>query len=173
MESATFYNPADYTTKPTIYLDMDGVLADFDRGAEAAIGTTNTYKWEWIHGSNAFWRALDAVPDFFLRLPPMPDALLLFGNVRHLDPIVLTALPKSGSEDIDRQKREWIRKYFGADVRVVTCLTHEKPDYCLPGDILVDDRNVNAAPWIDRGGRYVLHTGAESTLEQLADWGVL
>jgi hypothetical protein len=159
--------------QPTIFLDMDGVLADFDAGAGEALGTDNTYKWEWLHGSSEFWRILDAVPDFFFNLPPTPDAMLLFGSVRHLNPVVLTALPKTGASIVDDQKRRWAKKFLGDDVRVITCMTSEKPDYCSPGDVLVDDRSVNAGAWMERGGRYVLHTDAKSSVNELQNMGVI
>jgi len=156
-----------------LFLDMDGVLADFDAGACAALETTNSYKWEWIHGSEAFWGRLNANPNFFADLPPMADALHLFGNVRHLNPMILTALPKKDATDVAGQKRSWIAKYLGDNVPVITCLTSEKPDYCVPGDILIDDRSVNQSAWTESGGRFVLHTDAKSSLERLRWWGVI
>ena len=156
-----------------LYLDMDGVLADFDSAACAALGTENSYKWEWLHGSMAFWGALNANPNFFADLPPMHDALRLFERVEHLRPIVLTALPKTGAHEVDRQKRDWVARYLGADVPVITCQTHEKPDYCLRGDVLVDDRSVNREKWQGRGGHYVLHVSAVDSIKQLEELGVL
>lgn len=150
-----------------VYLDMDGVLADFDAGAEDVIGTTNTYKWEWIHGSAAFWDRLNAAPEFFLNLPPMRDLDVLWSSVQHLSPIVLTALPKRDDHDVARQKREWISRHLGPDVPVITCLTSEKPNYCNPGDVLVDDRAVNRQLWEQRGGLYVLHTDAATSVAEL------
>lgn len=156
-----------------IYLDMDGVLADFDAAACAALGTDNSYKWEWIHGTKAFWDTLYANDNFFGDLPPMPDALRLFERVEHLRPIVLTALPKTGAVEVDRQKREWVARYLGGDVAVITCQTHEKPDYCLRGDVLVDDRSVNRDKWQGRGGHFVLHTSAAESLGVLESLGVI
>ena len=150
-----------------LYLDMDGVLADFDAGAEDAIGTTNTYKWEWINGSDAFWAKLNAVPDFFANLPPMRDLDVLWNSVKHLSPIVLTALPKRDDFDVARQKRQWISRNLGPDVQVITCLTHEKPNYCNPFDVLVDDRLVNQKLWTQRGGVFVQHTDAATTVAEL------
>lgn len=155
-----------------LWLDMDGVLADFDAAACAALQTDNTYKWEWVHGTKAFWAGLNASPTFFLDLPPMRDAWFLLESVRHLKPKVLTALPKTGADAVAVQKREWIARHVG-DLEVVTCLTHEKPDYCQPGDVLVDDRAVNRDKWEKRGGRYVLHTDALSSVRELREMGVL
>lgn len=156
-----------------LYLDMDGVLADFDAAACKALGTDNSYKWEWIHGSAAFWATLNTNPNFFGDLPPMDDALILFERVERLRPVILTALPKTGASEVDRQKRDWVAKYLGDDVPVITCLTHEKPDYCLRGDVLVDDRSVNRAKWQGRGGHFVLHTSAADSIHAMQDLGVI
>lgn len=156
-----------------LWLDMDGVLADFDSAACEALNTDNSYKWEWIHGSKAFWDTLNQNPNFFYDLPPMADCLVLFDKVEHLNPIILTALPKTGAHEVDRQKRAWVAKYLGENVRVVTCQTHEKPDYCLRGDVLVDDRSVNKAKWEAAGGSYVLHVSALDSIRQLEGLGVI
>ncbi|SFZ81686.1 hypothetical protein SAMN02983003_0634 [Devosia enhydra] len=160
-------------TPLTLYLDLDGVLADFDAGAERAIGTTNTYKWEWIHGPAAFWTALNADPNFFYHLPMTRDADVLWGAVAHLHPTILTALPKRDSASVDQQKRAWVAEKLGTDVPVITCLTSEKPAYCLPGDILVDDRAVNAAAWANKMGNFVLHVGAHTSINTLRQLGII
>lgn len=164
--------PANDNYLGQIYLDMDGVLADFDAAACKALGTDNSYKWEWIHGTKAFWDTLFANDNFFFDLPPMPDAMVLFDAVAHLKPIVLTALPKTGAAEVGRQKRDWIAKHLG-DVPVITCQTSEKPDFCLRGDVLVDDRSVNRTKWIGRGGHYVLHTSAADSVAQMRELGVI
>jgi len=152
----------------TIWLDLDGVLADFDAHAEAILGTSNTYKWEWVHGSEAFWGALDAHPGgFFRTMPPTPDAFDLWKAVEHRSPVILTALPEADAESVARQKREWVSQHFGPDVPVYTCLTREKPFYCSVGDVLVDDRNVNAKLWTALGGDFILHTSAAASIERL------
>src|SRR3546814_1150491 len=66
-----------------LYLDCDGVLADFDRGATALLGMPPR-AYEQRHGIAAFWRELARHPDFYGTLPLMPDAKELFAAVRHL-----------------------------------------------------------------------------------------
>jgi hypothetical protein len=160
--------------KRRIFLDLDGVIADFDKHAERALGTDNIYKFEFIWGPDEFWNRLNAnAPDFFSHLPILPDAWVLMHAVRDLDPIILTALPRDNGEHVDKQKRAWVKGYLGSHVKVITCTTKDKPKYCSPGDILVDDRAVNKAPWEAAGGVYVIHTSAGETVHQLRQLGVL
>ncbi len=151
----------------TLFLDLDGVLADFDEGARRVLGTDNSYKWEWVHGKKKFWGMLNAAPEFFYNLPMMEDARYLWSNVEYLNPVILTALPNSGDGAVDRQKRAWVAENLGTHVPVITCLTYEKPSYCRPGDVLVDDRTVNAAEWQNAGGIFVHHTSAITTVPRL------
>lgn len=76
-----------------IYLDCGGVLADFDKAAAEVLGT-GLREYEHRHGLAKFWKALARTPDFFARIPLMPDAVELFEGVRHLDPMILTAHPR-------------------------------------------------------------------------------
>lgn len=152
---------------------MDGVLANFDKRAEQILGTKNIYKYEFIWGAEVYWRELNSYPDFFLSLEAMPDAAWLLRETEYLDPIVLTALPKTNKDRVEQQKRAWIEMNIGPHMQVITCETKDKPNYCRPGDILVDDRAVNKPAWLARGGRYIVHTSAEDTLEQLYEMGVL
>ncbi len=156
-----------------LYLDLDGVLADFDAGAERMLGTDNSYKYEWVHGSDVFWDGLNADPQFFYHLPQLPDAMDLWQAVRFRNPVILTALPKVDATDVAGQKRSWVAENLGVDVDVITCMTSDKPHYSRPGAVLVDDRTVNRAEWVRCGGIFVHHTSALSTINQLMQIGVL
>ena len=153
-----------------LYLDMDGVLADFDKRAGEVFGM-DPVMFEYWHGEKAFWNTLYAVPDFFYTFDMMPDAPALWAATKHLHPIVLTAIPR-GEWAVD-QKRRWLAEKFGPDVPIITCFAKEKANYCEPGDILVDDRPKYCALWEERGGTFIVHTSAESSLVELARLGLL
>lgn len=74
-----------------LYLDCDGVLADFDRGAGELLGMPPR-AYERKYGIAAFWRAIARHGDFYATLPLMPDAIELFEAVRHLVPVILTGI---------------------------------------------------------------------------------
>lgn len=156
-----------------LYLDLDGVLADFDALAEAILDTDNIYKFEFVYGPEEFWRRLNEWPTFFEDLNMKHDAHLLWSSVRHLDPIILTALPRTNGERVEKQKRAWVARHLGENVRVITCPTKDKPNYCRPGDVLVDDRAVNREAWMRRGGGFVVHTHTYGTLRELRLIGIL
>ena len=69
--------------EPRLFLDADGVLADFDEGARRLLGMTPR-AFEAKNGRGAFWKRLANAPDFYGTLPEMPDARLLFEAVEHL-----------------------------------------------------------------------------------------
>jgi hypothetical protein len=156
----------------TLYLDLDGVLADFDRLAGEALGTNNIYKYEFVWGQKKFWEKINGLGDFFGQLAPTEDCWELLDAVEHLDPIILTALPSTNADAVAKQKREWVNLHLG-DLDVITCMTKDKPDYCKPGDILIDDRAINRDRWIEKGGTYIIHTSAERSIAALQALGVI
>ena len=149
-----------------LYLDCDGVLADFDKGATAILGLPpNAY--EKRHGPGRFWRKLAAAPDFYFGLPLMDDAMELFEAVRHLNPIILTGLPR-GNWAAD-QKVRWAAQYFPG-TRIITTLARDKRDHAREGDVLVDDQLRHRHLWEEAGGIFVQHKSAKATLAALTAW---
>lgn len=149
-----------------LYLDCDGVLADFDRGAAAVFGMP-PQQYEQRFGRGRFWKQLAATPDFFEGLPLMPDAMELFDAVRACDPIILTGLPLG--KWAAPQKVRWAATHFPG-TRIITTMARNKRDYANPGDVLVDDRLTHRHLWEEAGGVFVHHTSAASTIEALSDY---
>ncbi len=159
----------------TIYVDLDGVIANYDAAANAALNTYNHYHYEYVWGPEVYWKRLHAAGNFFGNLMPYAgahdfwNALKDAGHPR----AVLTALPKTGKDAVDAQKRKWVKDHIDDQAKVITCMTVEKPNYCEPGDILIDDRAVNRDAWIAKGGTYIIHTTFNNTLAALRALGVI
>jgi hypothetical protein len=149
-----------------LYLDCDGVLADFDMGATAILGM-KPKAFEHRHGLGRFWQKLATAPDFYFSLPLMADAMRLFDAVKHLDPIILTGLPR-GNWAAD-QKMRWAAQHFSG-VRMITCMARDKRNHAKDGDVLVDDNDKFRHLWEAAGGIFVHHKNAEESLEQLAEY---
>lgn len=150
-----------------LFLDLDGVLADFDSHYEAVFGKRPNK----VDGT-VDWAAVREKGDFFLRMPPMSDMTVLWNGVKHLNPIVLTGVPISVPE-APENKRAWVRKHLGRHVDVWCCRSSEKWRRANEGDILVDDWEKYRDLWIKRGGRWVTHRKAWRTLHDLRNLGVL
>jgi hypothetical protein len=147
-----------------LYLDCDGVLADFDSGATAILGLPPR-AYEAKHGLGRFWQKLASAPDFYFGLPLMPDAVELFEAVKHLHPTILTGLPR-GNWAAD-QKVRWAAKYFPG-TKIITTMARDKRDHAKEGDVLVDDQKRHAHLWEEVGGVFVHHKSARQTLKELA-----
>ena len=149
-----------------LYLDCDGVLADFHKGATALLGLPPD-SYEKKHGPGRFWQKLASAPDFYFGLPLMADAMELFEGVRHLHPIILTGLPR-GNWAAD-QKVRWVAQYFPG-TKIITTLARNKRDHAREGDVLVDDQNRHRHLWEEAGGIFIRHRNARKSLAELADY---
>lgn len=151
-----------------LYLDCDGVLADFERGANELLGMTPRV-FEKRRGLGAFWREIARHPDFYGSLPLMPDAMELFEAVRHLDPVILTGLPRG--KWAAPQKVRWAAEHFPG-TRILTVMAVDKRNHALAGDILVDDQLKHAHLWEEAGGVFVHHVDARRTIARLIELDV-
>ena len=149
---------------PRLFLDADGVLADFDRGACELLGA-KPKAFIAKHGRGIFWKRLARARNFYGDLPEMPDARLLFDAVKHLKPTILTGL-RMGNWAA-RQKIDWAAEHFPG-VPIITCMARDKHKHMHPGDVLVDDREKHRAAYEEAGVLFIHHKNAADSLRQLA-----
>jgi hypothetical protein len=144
-----------------LFVDMDGVLADFDAHHESLFGYRPDRIWR-----KANWKGIGSMKDFYLHIPPMKDMDELWDFIEPLHPIVLTGIPFSVPEAA-ANKRVWVRKHLGPHVEVRCCLSKEKSMHAKPGDVLIDDWEKYKHLWEKTGGIWITHTCVASTIEEL------
>jgi 5'(3')-deoxyribonucleotidase len=149
-------------TKHIIFCDLDGVLADFETGV---INKFNKHP-DQIKPA-VLWSCIKKSKTFYETLPCMPRAKELWNNIRKYHPIILTGVPRGATQQLILQKINWCKRELGDDVQVVTCLTKEKPDYCLLNYILIDDRINNLNEWKTKGGKFILYD--ENNIENIIE----
>ncbi|WP_376959172.1 hypothetical protein ABNQ39_04300 [Azospirillum sp. A26] len=149
---------------PPLFLDLDGVLADFDRGVVAVTGKRPEQL-----AMKEMWRVLSRHADFFGTLEFMHDAQELWDFCAPHRPTILTGLPLGSWAP--EQKTRWVARMLGADVPVITCMARDKARYATPGAILVDDREKAREPWETAGGCFILHRNAADSIAELAKLG--
>jgi 5'(3')-deoxyribonucleotidase len=150
--------------QPRLFLDADGVLADFDLAARELLGA-KPKAFIAKHGRGEFWKRLAKAPSFYGALPEMLDARILFDAVKHLKPTILTGLPM-GSWAAP-QKVKWAAEHFPG-VPIITCMARDKAKHMHPGDVLVDDREKHREVYEMAGVVFIHHKNAEDSLRQLA-----
>lgn len=140
----------------TLFLDLDGVMADFDGAFPAVFGLDHR-----TLADEAMWEKINSHGSFFRDLPVMEGAQAFFETIRHLKPIILTACPRTNYAHVARQKRAWVREHLSKDCLILPVLGgHNKPLFMhQPGDILIDDYGKNCRAWEQAGGRAIKHEG--------------
>lgn len=154
-------NPINYFT---LFVDMDGVLADFDKHFPLMFGVSHVGM-----PKKEMWKYIKSEPDFFSTIPPFPGVLPFFFSIEHLNPIILTACPSSDYANVATQKRRWIREILGEHVPVLpVCGSESKPLFMhREGDVLIDDWGKNCLAWEAAGGVAIKHENFKSTTQQL------
>jgi hypothetical protein len=146
-----------------IFLDSDGVLADFDRHVMEFSGGKTPRQL----GNDALWELVNSISDFWLTMPLMPGANDLMEFSLPHNPIILTGCPRTGYDVASTQKPIKLGRYFPG-VPVITCLSKEKPLHMkAPGDILVDDMVHNVKRWRNAGGTAILYKSADQAISEL------
>jgi len=146
----------------TIYIDMDGVVADFNRAAREYLNKRYAdqaraeQQGRWPEHE---WGKIRELPHFYRDLPKthFADRIIElargFRDKKGWQLYMLTAIPKNNDmPHCFHDKIDWMQEYY-PDVRVhFGPYSHDKQHHCRPGDILVDDRESNTNEWRAAGG---------------------
>ena len=163
-----------------IYFDMDGVLADFNRGLQELCGID---KVDQEHSNEetdtAMWAAVRKVEHFYDRLEPVPGSVDLFMKLYQKfgrDCEILTGIPKPNKNiaNAGEDKTIWVHRILSPDVVVHIVFKEEKKNYCTgPDSYLVDDFTPNITDWEKCGGTGILFHSAEGAEETFRKLGLL
>jgi 5'(3')-deoxyribonucleotidase len=154
----------------TLYLDMDGVVADFNEYAHRTLRVPAS---QGIYPDDV-WQKLAANPRIYRDLIPITYAGELvatcfnFAQRKQYGFMFLTAVPKGN--DVPwafYDKVEWARKYFPNIPVMFGPFSKDKHQHCQPGDILIDDRSSNIEEWRAAGGIAIHHVDFDTTITVL------
>tara|TARA_R110000796_G_C14489408_1_gene427617 strand:- start:173 stop:661 length:489 start_codon:yes stop_codon:yes gene_type:complete len=153
----------------TLYLDMDGVIADF---FSLLAKENNVKHWKSIKDKE---RALIEArnTDFFNRIEPFTTAQLLIDFARSTENWGICSSPLRGDRDNSAYwKRVWLERYgFMPDVEncIFTGNKHKYAINKLDGNpnILVDDKLDNIKRWKDAGGIGIRYQADEDDVYEL------
>ena len=146
---------AELNPKSEIYVDMDGVLADFFGEWKKLVGKD----WREL-GKDEIEPALKKIRDedkFWLNIPLTSNAKKLLGIIKQVkgDYKILSS-PLANDPNSEPHKREWIKKNLDFFPPTEVIITKDKAKYATNPDgtpnILIDDYGVNIAAWEGAGG---------------------
>lgn len=158
-----------------IYLDMDGVLADFSRGVRELCGMEAAA----LNGKqdrkndDLMWEAIRRTEHFYGRLELMPGAGELFHEIwrqygRRCEILTGIPRPERGIADAAEDKIRWMHRMLSPEIRVNSVLRGEKIRFCRgPETVLIDDMEKTIREWTDRSGTGILFKSAGDTLRKM------
>ena len=154
----------------TVYVDMDGVLADFfSEYAKMAGIESGNYRHIPLAKKDP---TLDKMvgTDFFARLPKFPTADRLIDIVvAKFGTYSICSSPlRNDHENSAKWKRAWIQKHLDPQPKEMI-FTANKSQYAVQKDgtpnILIDDRGLNITAWIAAGGIGIKYQADEDSLD--------
>ena len=161
-----------------VYLDMDGVLADFDKRFKDLSGIGPS-EFESKYGKNKFWDFIDEEHkvSFWVGIEPMPGAADLVNAVKDYNYELLT------SPSVKKQsylgKILWVRNHTGDIFPSKPRINfkkakekHEIKSQLSKTDILIDDREDTIGRWNAAGGTGIVYKNISQVLNDLAELGL-
>ena len=149
--------------KYNIFVDLDGVLVDFDKGYKDLTGI-DLNKLPFQDGKS-FWDPINkAGKEFWSNLKWMKDGKKLWNFVSQFNPKILSAPSKDKSSH--KGKQEWVSREL-KNVQLILCPAKDKQKYASNNSILIDDRIDNCERWEMAGGIAIPHTNSKITISQL------
>ena len=169
-----FYNE-DMDKMPTVYLDMDGVLADFFGGVEQLYGVEH-----WKELTNDKTKDLKSEviaritgTNFFETLPKFPTADNLVKMIKDFTGgtySINTSPLRGDNENSAKYKKVWINKHLEQPKEIV--VTGRKESWAInkqtkQPNILIDDRPINIQRWTQAGGFGILYQANRDSLSKV------
>lgn len=141
------------TEKPIVYIDMDGVLCDFDKRAKELEEN------EGIKGHRLFKH-----PSAYKGLEPIEGAIDAWHALQEKYETYILSTPPWSNPDAWSEKRKWVEDHFGKSANKKLVLCHNKG--LVKGEFLIDDRIANGVA--DFEGEHI-HFGQEGA----ENWAVI
>ena len=161
-----------------VYLDMDGVLADFDQRFRDISGM-EPREFENKYGTKAFWNLIDEENKikFWVGIPTMPGASDLVDAVKDYDYELLTS--PSAKKQSYLGKILWVKNHTGdvfpSKPRINFKKAKEKhlvKPQLAKTDILIDDREDTIGRWNAAGGTGIVYKNISQVLNDLGKLGL-
>ena len=171
------YNENMTDGKPVVYLDMDGVLADFFGGVEKMYGVEHWKQLTNDKTKDLKKEVIDRITgtDFFATLPKFSSADELISMVKKFTGgrfSINTSPLRGDHENSSKYKKVWISNNIEKPDE--TIVTGRKESYAKDKatgtpNILIDDRPINIQRWQGSGGYGILYQANKDPLSKVKE----
>ena len=140
-----------------IYVDMDGVLADFFTEWGKLMKVDNWWNIKDEHNIDDALQKIRDTDNFWLDLPLTSNAKNLLDLIKQVKgSYIILSSPLPGDKNSEPHKREWIKKNLSFFPPKEVLIRHDKETFATQQDgtpnILIDDYGVNIQKWEAKGG---------------------
>jgi hypothetical protein len=162
-----------------VFVDMDGVLTDFERRFEQFAGVTpdefmsqKEIQYGKDKANEQFWNLIDKQIGvrYWAGMPWMPEGEELYKYIKKYKPTILTSPSRDESSRIG--KGVWVKRNMSGVPVKFGYGASGKAKYAGPNKILIDDREDNIAAWKAAGGIGILFKSTEQVKNELSKLGL-
>jgi 5'(3')-deoxyribonucleotidase len=161
--------------KPTVYIDMDGVLADFFGGVEKLYGVSHWKELTSDKTKDLKQEVINKITgtDFFATLPKFESADALIDMVKEYTGgkfSINTSPLRGDNENSGKYKKVWISNNIEQPDEIIVTgrkETFAKDKASGTPNILIDDRPVNIERWRNAGGYGILYQANRDPLTKV------
>lgn len=154
-----------------LFIDMDGVLVDFNGGVakEFGVDLSKNYNWHFDYKElfgltrDEFWHSIER-DEFWANLEPLPWAHEMLKMLEPYEPCILTTPAMCTASG----KQRWIKNYLPRYWNTGRYLIGPAKAYCAsPGAVLIDDKEQNVLDFREAGGQAVLFPAMWNSLRSM------
>jgi len=151
-----------------IYVDMDGVLSDWETQFKRYSGGIPVDTYDSLYGKKNRYKLVNKnSPGYYANMPWMKDGKLLYNFVASFPDVEILSHAPDNKSKIG--KEEWLAdKDIKFKANLVTN-REDKAKYATPNSILIDDREDVVNDFINAGGKAILHKNSIDTINQLKE----
>lgn len=154
----------------TIFLDVDGVLADFRKQCENySCIKGNVVNWDIIHSAGSkFWEEIEWTAEG-------KEVLSYIKKICKEENIELFILTAVHNSDAKIGRLNWLKTHVGLDKHhlIIVNTGKEKTYYAQPDTLLIDDFGKNCSQFVDAGGQSIKFLAFDQMKNALEDILVL
>ncbi len=151
-----------------IYVDMDGVLSDWEAQFKRYSGGIPVDTYDSLYGKKNRYKLVNKnSPGYYANMPWMKDGKLLYNFIDGFPDVEILSHAPDNKSKIG--KEQWLaNKNIKFKANLVSN-RQDKAKYATSNSVLIDDREDVVNDFINAGGKAILHINSINTINQLKE----